>query len=156
MRDGSEVGSAEQVSAPPRRPRDVPGHGPQAELLEAYWTHRLHRDVDGTHRCEALTSQQVVDDVLAELALAHELARRLLQGRWCAVDKALRAGATVAEVAAAMDLEDEVVRAGLRAWADDQQALHREIGFGLTAAQADGVRALVALPRSVGDSDGAR
>ena len=129
----------------PRTPRDVPDPLPYADLATAVAEHR-GRLVHARHGLgDQQPADQVVAHALAALATAHALAERVLRARWCDARDALADGATVDDVAHAMELSRSAVRAGLRDWADGQQRLNAHYGDGgFTPAEADEVRALVA------------
>ncbi|HEX2296977.1 MAG TPA: hypothetical protein VHH34_00415 [Pseudonocardiaceae bacterium] len=57
---------------------------------------------------------------LAELAYTAALSERALHGRWVVVCEALDAGKNHEQVAAAMNLDVDELRAGLRSWARNQ------------------------------------
>lgn len=129
----------------PRTPRDVPDPFPYADFATAVAEHR-GRLVDARHGLgDPQPADQVVTHAVAALATAHALAERVLWARWCDARDALAHGASVDDVARAMELSRSAVRAGLRGWADGQQRLNAHYGDGgFTPAEADEVRALVA------------
>lgn len=59
-------------------------------------------------------------DVLAELAVTTEIAARMAQRRCATMAQALQAGASVGQVATAVDTDPAEVTVALSAWADDQ------------------------------------
>lgn len=73
-------------------------------------------------------------DVLAALSVAEHLARRLADLRWPTALAALRRGATLATVAAALGEDVEWVTVALSAWADQQLHDGRPTGPGPTTA----------------------
>jgi hypothetical protein len=76
---------------------------------------------------------------LAALAIGHEIAARAVSVRWVHACEAIEHGATVAQVAAALDVSVDEVRDGLRTWADRQRR-----HWTMTADQHAAVVALVA------------
>lgn len=138
---GSRAGSGPLPC--PRTPRDVPDPLPYADLATAVAEHR-GRLVDARHGLGApQPADQVATHALAALATAHALAERVLWARWCDARDELAHGATVDDVARAMELSRAAVRGGLRDWADGQQRLNAHYGDGgVTLAEADEVRAL--------------
>lgn len=71
---------------------------------------------------------------LAELALGAAIARRLTQGHGVGIRDALNAGASWSQVAAALDVREDAVKAEFEAWVDGQARLFAEYGkFGLNA-----------------------
>lgn len=105
----------------PASPRQISHTVPLRALADAYQAH-AGALVYHTHGIgEPLRSEQVAAHALADLATSHALASRVLAGRWCAVRDALAAGATIAAVATAMELDADEVAAGLRSWAEGQR-----------------------------------
>src|SRR5688572_25607022 len=101
------------------RPRDL-DRATLRELVEGYLSHRGAL-VAAEHRVgEPEPIARLRGDALAELAIGEQIAQRMRNGRWATVRAALRYGATVEDVAAALDLTAPEVRAGVRSWADGQ------------------------------------
>lgn len=104
----------------PMRPGEIPYDLSLADLAR-------HRDRHGAalfeHRygIAPLNGQQRAGHALAELAYSHALAERVLFGRWVVAVESLEAGASHEQVAAAMGLDVDELRAGLRAWAHEQR-----------------------------------
>lgn len=63
---------------------------------------------------------------LAALAVGEQIRQRMCNHRWSTMRDALRYGATVAQVATALDLDAEEVRAGLLSWGDGQLRLNED------------------------------
>ncbi|MDN5918311.1 MAG: hypothetical protein L0I76_24975 [Pseudonocardia sp.] len=129
----------------PAEPADVPGPTSFPELATALGEHRGRLVGSRYGLGETLPAERVAAHAVAALATAHALAERVLWSRWTDAVDALTHGATLGQVAQAMDLTPAEVRTGLRSWADGQQRANAHYGSGgLTPAEADEVRALVA------------
>lgn len=83
-----------------------------------------------------------VDEHLELLQKQRWLERRLAR-REAAVHRARLAGASWVEIADALGLDVEVVRARFRVWVAGQQQLHGSIGIGLDDKQAAAARELL-------------
>lgn len=104
----------------PTRPADL--HDMTlVELAAAYGQHSS-RLVNARHRIgEALPGDQVAAHAIAALAVQHELAERALASRWVIARDGLSYGASVAQVATAMGLDEDEVIFGLTRWASGQR-----------------------------------
>lgn len=105
----------------PGGPTDVDADATTAELLARY-----HRHLTPLAAAPVTSSPapQLVDHALAALAVSEAIVEGLHRERWRVAVDALRLGASVAEVGAAMAGLDAVeVTVGLTTWADQQ---HRE------------------------------
>lgn len=76
--------------------------------------------VDHRYGIAPLSAAERAGHALAELAYTAALSERALYGRWVYAVEALSAGVGHARVAAAMGLDVEELRAGLRSWARGQ------------------------------------
>ncbi|MPZ64555.1 MAG: hypothetical protein GEU83_03220 [Pseudonocardiaceae bacterium] len=105
----------------PGRPSEIPHTVPLVTLAERYSAHRwpLLRASAGVG---SLSPAELAAHTLAALAFQAALADRAQAGRWVTARDALAAGADLAAVAAAMDLDVDAVAVGLREWADGQRA----------------------------------
>ena len=74
-----------------------------------------------------------VDERLEMLALGERIARYYRHPSQ--VDKAVRAGASWAQIAAATGTTEDAARAAYREWADGQHRLHADTGIGLDDAE---------------------
>ncbi|MGH4020005.1 MAG: hypothetical protein ACRDT0_12380 [Pseudonocardiaceae bacterium] len=105
----------------PTRPGEVPDGVALAELADRYgeccYPLLAHRHGVG----EPLSAEQLAAHALAALAYGHALAERLSTGRWSISTDALSAGATVRQAAAAMGLESDELRMGLREWTSSRR-----------------------------------
>lgn len=107
-----------------RRPRDVPGGTPLLWMAERHseHSHRLaNRDLpaDFPHPVE----RGDAGDALAVLALGVEIERAAARWRAITIRTALECGATLRQVADALDNSPEAVRTDLLLWADSQHNL---------------------------------
>jgi hypothetical protein len=111
------------VSAPvpplPRRPVDVPAGAVFRDVVVALEAHGWAL-LTSRHGGPRLTRDEVAAHCLALLTLGHVLADRLRLGQWVNVRDALQHGATVEQVAEAMELTPIEITFGLRSWADAQ------------------------------------
>lgn len=133
-----------------RTPDDVPAATPLAWISEKHTVHsdRLMNNVlpdDWQYEVQRGTAE----DAVAVLALRERLRKDMESGRGTRVHEAARLGATWAQIAAALDLDEDQARDLLRDWADRQHALYvgdveagRERPLGLDADQCDAVLAL--------------
>ena len=95
--------------------------------------------VDARHGIDdPVPAEQLARHAVALLAVEHALADRVLASRWVNAADALTYGATVEQVATAMNVTAIEVAAGLRSWADVQ----RQFGH-TTDVEHDAVLALL-------------
>ena len=138
----------------PRRPGDFPTLTSFDDLLATHHRHALALVNDRCQIGDPLTAEQVAEHTLADLAVTHALAERLLWHRWLTASEALAAGATLTEVADAMGLTVVEVRAGLRSWADGQARLRAHYGTGgLGPDEVAEVHALAERPAEARTTD---
>lgn len=129
------------------RPRDTPGGYTKPTEL---YVEAMLRELDGTHGGRGRAAGDLdVRDVLTQLAIGAELARRYTAMRWTAVRTALRAGATLRQLTDALDIPPDEVAAGFRGWVSGQLRLRAEYGgaIGLDQSDADAALALVEQDR---------
>jgi hypothetical protein len=117
-----------------RSPHAPAGHVPVARLL-TWWESALLRTVDATYAGHAVD----VEDYWTELAVGTRLAQEVTAGRWVVVARLLRADAIGDwwEVGTALDMSGPEAAAGFAAWLAGQVRLYREVGIGVTAAEAE-------------------
>ncbi|HEX2301823.1 MAG TPA: hypothetical protein VHH34_25515 [Pseudonocardiaceae bacterium] len=105
---------------PPPQPDQIPHDVGLVILAE-----QIHRHAaavfDHRYRIATLTATERAGHCLAELAYRAALSERALYGRWVCATEALNAGAGREQVARAMGLEPDELRAGLRSWAAGQR-----------------------------------
>jgi hypothetical protein len=124
--------------AMPARPGDIPHTASLHQVLDALHAHQ-GRLVDARHNIgDPIPAGMLARHAVALLAVEHALADRVLAARWVTAGEALTYGATIKQVATAMDLTAVEVAAGLRSWADGQ----RRFGH-FTHAEHDAVLALL-------------
>jgi hypothetical protein len=101
------------------RPRDLDGAGLR-ELLDGYEMHTsaLVNHEHGIGRPEPVA--RLRSSALDALCIGAQVEQRMRNERWTTVRDALRLGASVDDVATALDLTVAEVTAGLRSWADGQ------------------------------------
>jgi hypothetical protein len=86
-------------------------------------------------------------EALELLALGEVIARKVGYGRQLTVRTAREAGASWAEIGAALGTARQSAWEGHRRWIDGQEAQHGEVGqIGFDAAEADAARALAGRP----------
>jgi hypothetical protein len=122
----------------PTRPGHIPHTASLRPVLDALHLHQ-GRLVDARHRIgDPVPAGQLARHAVALLAVEHALADRVLASRWVTAAEALTHGATIEQVAAAMDLTAVELTAGLRSLADGQ----RRFGH-ITDAEHDAVLAML-------------
>ncbi|MEV1295742.1 hypothetical protein [Pseudonocardia sp. NPDC049635] len=128
----------------PRKPADVPEFTPLEHMAQALSGHRAVL-VDVRHGLGRERSRdEIADHALAAVAIGKRIASAAAAGLWCDGMDALAHGATLADVAAALDLPAGVALVGLHEYVDGQARLHRRYGdMGMSPAQADEARALI-------------
>lgn len=102
------------------RPADL-DRTTERELAEGYVNHRAVVVDARLGIGERKPVVRVRASALDALAVGEALVRRMLRERWSTVVDALEYGASLAEVAAALDMDPAGVRAGLAEWADGQR-----------------------------------
>jgi hypothetical protein len=96
---------------------------PNTDLLDDFKAHTAH--LVAARRGTALvplSAARLRYEALEALATGHALVEKVLATRWMTVLDALNYGATLTEVAAAMGLDVDEVRAGVMSWLDGQRA----------------------------------
>lgn len=123
------------------RPRDTPGG--YTKPTELYVEATL-RELDAHGGRGRAAGDVDVRDVLTQLAIGEELARRYSAMRWSSVHAALRAGASMRQLADALDIAPDEVVAGFRGWVSGQLSLRADGGaIGLLDPDADAALALL-------------
>ncbi|WP_410580157.1 hypothetical protein [Amycolatopsis sp. lyj-108] len=117
-------------------PHDPTGHVP-VETLVDWWAQARARVFTASFSTADIMS--VVEDRWSELALGTRIAQEITAGRWVVVAQLLRAGAVSDwhDVGIVLGLTGPDAAAGFAAWLTAQVDLHRQIGIGLTPADAD-------------------
>jgi hypothetical protein len=121
----------------PQRPRDV--FRVALVVLAGLYHEHLGPTINALHGIgKQLPREQVARHAVAALAIGQAIEQYVRGDRWSTVRDALTYGATVAEVAGALDLELDEVAAGVTSWADGQAR-----SCGMTADEHARVIALV-------------
>jgi hypothetical protein len=105
----------------PRRPADVSSTAPLTTIATGLAGHEWVL-VNARHGIgDPVPAEEVTQAASSALALQHALADRALDTGWVNARDALSHGATIDQVAAAMDLTPDEVAFGLGRWADGQR-----------------------------------
>ncbi|MGY6657643.1 hypothetical protein ACXIZN_36330 [Amycolatopsis sp. TRM77291] len=109
-------------------------HVPAGELL-VWWETALQRTAEATFAGRAVD----VEDYWTELAVGTRLARQVTAGRWVVVTRLLLAGAVGdwSEVGSALDMSGPDAATEFASWLAEQVRLYRDIGIGVTIAEAE-------------------
>lgn len=133
--------------------RRTPGDfaaSPLGELLDT-WQRLLFQLVNARHDVdERHTPAELSATALQALAAGQALAEHVTASRWVTATDALRAGASLASIAAAMGVTEAEIDAGLMSWLHGQRDLfERSNGtLGVSEPDAEQVRAAMSAART--------